>query len=74
LVLAYDRARDVSVVGINWASEPYASVVCLHSADSISWQETMLPLTNSLSGLRYLWLVIPDEGLSAPAIRELDIR
>ena len=72
LALAYDAPVSLRGLAVDWAEAP-ASMSILSSQDAVEWSEVVLPLTNGPVELNYLWLVFPDEGADAPAIREIRV-
>jgi hypothetical protein len=72
LVMAYESTVNLRDLSVDWADEPAGTVV-LHSLNAVEWSELELPLTGESDPLNYLWLVFPDEGTCAPAIREVNI-
>ena len=73
LALAYDSIIPVNSVSVDWLDAPVGMSV-LHSLDASDWAELDASLVNDPTEARYLWLLFPDEGEGAPAIREIHIQ
>ncbi len=72
LAFAYDAPVSLNGLAVDWSEVP-AAMSILQSLDAVEWSEVVLPLTNGPVELNYLWLVFPDEGTGAPAIREIRV-
>ena len=72
LAFAYDAPVSLNGLAVDWSEVP-AAMSILRSLDAVEWSEVVLPLTNGPVELNYLWLVFPDEGTGAPAIREIRV-